>query len=191
MRAVELDQPDHWELTVVARDKPGLFSKVSGALALNGLNILSAQIFTRQDRVALEIFGVTGHEGKFDRLREDIVKALRGKISLDLRLAQKRSDYSGRMSRGKGAAPQVRIDNGSSDFYTVIEVHAPDRIGLLYAITRALTELELDIYLAKVATYAEDVVDVFYVRDLDGQKVTEPEHIREIERLILHRLAQD
>ena len=191
LEAVPLDQPDHWEVTVVAQDKPGLFSKVSGAFALNGLNILSAQIFTRQDRVALEIFGVAGHGGKFERLQQDIIKALRGKISLDLRLAQKRSDYAGRVSRGKQDAPQVRIDNGSSDFYTVIEVHAPDRVGLLYALTRALTELELDIYLAKVATYAEDVVDVFYVRDLDGQKVTEPEHIREIERLILHRLDRD
>jgi [protein-PII] uridylyltransferase len=191
LEAVPLDHPDHWEVTVVAQDKPGLFSKVSGAFALNGLNILSAQIFTRQDRVALEIFGVAGHGGKFEKIKEDIVKALRGKISLDLRLAQKRSDYAGRVSRGKQETPQVRIDNGSSDFYTVIEVHAPDRVGLLYAITRALTELELDIYLAKVATYAEDVVDVFYVRDLEGQKVTEIEHIREIERLILHRLARD
>jgi [protein-PII] uridylyltransferase len=191
LEAVPLDQPEHWEVTVVAQDKPGLFSKVSGTFALNGLNILSAQIFTRQDRVALEIFGVAGPGGKFEKLKQDIVKALRGKISLDLRLAQKRSDYAGRVSRGKQETPQVRIDNGSSDFYTVIEVHAPDRVGLLYAITRALTELELDIYLAKVATYAEDVVDVFYVRDLEGQKVTEPEHIREIERLILHRLARD
>lgn len=186
-----IDQPEHWEVTVVGRDRPGLFSKVSGALSLHGLNVLSAQIFTRQDGVALEIFNVKGADGKFERVRQDIVKALRGKISLDLRLAQKRSEYAGRISKGKNEAPQVRIDNGSSDFYTVIEVHAPDRVGLLYDITRALTELELDILLAKVATYAHDVVDVFYVWDLDGQKITEPEHLREIERLILHRLSQD
>lgn len=191
MLAVALEQPDHWEVTVVGKDRPGLFSKVSGTLALHGLNVLSAQIFTRKDGAALEVFTVTGADGRFERVEQDIHKALRGKISLDLRLAQKRSDYSGRLSRGKQDPPQVRIDNGSSDFYTVIEVHAPDRVGLLYDITRALTELELDILLAKVATYAEDVVDVFYVWDLDGQKVTEAEQLREIERLILHRLALD
>ncbi|MGQ0678984.1 MAG: ACT domain-containing protein [Actinomycetota bacterium] len=186
-----LEQPDHWEVTVVSQDRPGLFSKISGSLALHGLNVLSAQIFTRQDGVALEVFTVTGAEGRFERVKQDAQKALRGKISLDLRLAQKRSDYAGRISKGKQEAPQVRVDNGSSDFYTVIEVHAPDRIGLLYDITRALTELELDILLAKVATYAHDVVDAFYVWDLDGQKVTEADHLREIERLILHRLSRD
>lgn len=191
MQAVALEQPDHWEVTVVGRDRPGFFSKVSGALALHGLNVLSAQIFTRQDGVALEVFSVSGVDGRFERVEQDIHRALRGKISLDLRLAQKRNDYAGRVSKGRQDPPQVRVDNGSSDFYTVIEVHATDRVGLLYDITRALTELELDILLAKVATYAEDVVDAFYVWDLDGQKVTEAEHLREIERLILHRLAQD
>lgn len=191
LQAQPLDQPDHWEVTVVARGRPGLFSKVSGALALHGLNVLSAQVFTRQDGAALEVFCICGADGRFERVRRDILKALRGKISLDLRLAQKRSDYAGRISKGKQQGPQVRIDNTASDFYTVIEVHAADRVGLLYDITRALTELELDIWLAKVATYAHDVVDVFYVWDLEGQKVTDAEHLQEMERLILHRLSQD
>lgn len=189
LEASPLAEAGLWELTLVARDRPGLFSKVSGVLALHGLNVLRAQIVTREDGVALEVFHVGGDDERLERVEEDIKKALRGKISLDLRLAQKRSEYSGRVSKGKSDPPSVRVDNQSSDFYTVIEVHASDSIGLLYIITRALADLELDIHLAKVATYGEDVVDVFYVWDLDGQKVTDPEHILEVERLIPHRLS--
>ncbi|HEX2259034.1 MAG TPA: ACT domain-containing protein, partial [Actinomycetota bacterium] len=186
--AIPLSESGLWEITVVATDRPGLFSKVSGVLALHGLDVLASQIFTSDDRVALEVFRVAGTDERLERVSEDIQRALRGKISLDLRLAQKRSEYAGRVSKGRGDPPSVRVDNKSSDFYTVIEVHCSDRIGLLYTITRALADLELDIHLAKVATYAEDVVDVFYVSDLEGQKVTDPEQIREIQRLIAHRL---
>ena len=71
----------------------------------------------------------------------------------------------------------VTVDNGASDFFTVIEVGAPDRIGLLYDITRTLAELQLDVHLAKVATYTDRVVDAFYVRDALGGKITSPEQI--------------
>ncbi len=194
MHATPAGEPRVWEVTVVARDRPGLFSKVSGALALHGLNVLAAQIFTRADGTALEVFRVEtiDAEGdRFDRVRDDVRKALRGRLSLDVRLASKRRDYATRYPKGKREEPRVIVDNRVSDFHTVIEVHAPDRIGLLYSITRALSDLELDIHLAKVATYAEDVVDTFYVRDLEGQKVADGEHAREIERSVLLRLATE
>jgi [protein-PII] uridylyltransferase len=116
-------------------------------------------------------------------------KALRGRLSLDLRIEQKRKQYASRIAKGARRPPSVRVDNQTSDFYTVIEVHAADRVGLLYAITRALADLELDVHLAKIATYGEDVVDAFYVRDLEGQKVSDAEHVQEIERTILHKLG--
>ena len=81
------------------------------------------------------------------------------------------------------------VNRGAGDFHTVIEVHATDSVGLLYAITRALADLELDILLAKVATYGEDVVDAFYVRDLVGEKVVEPDRIAAIEAAITARLG--
>lgn len=184
-----------YELVVVARDRPGLFSKVSGALALNGINVLAAQIFTRGDGVALEAFRVEGaHDHEIDperwaRVEANLQRALAGRISLDLRLAEKRETYD-RPSKGKREPARVVVDNRVSDFYTVVEVHATDRVGLLYAITRALADMELDIHAAKVATYADDIVDVFYVRDVDGQKVTDPEHMREIERTVLMRIGE-
>ena len=187
-------QPDSgiWEAAVVARDRPGLFSKVSGALGLHGLNVLGAEVYTREDGVALELFrleAVGDEERRFERVREDVAKALRGRLSLDVRLTEKRKDYAGRSKKGKGGAPRVVVDNSSSDFYTLIDVHAEDSIGLLYGITKALAELELDIHKAKISTYGDDVVDVFYVRDLEGTKATEPEHVAEIERSVLYALT--
>ncbi len=184
-----------YELIVVARDRPGLFSKASGALALNGINVLAAQIFTRGDGVALEAFRVEGardreiDEERWARVEANLSRALAGRISLDLRLAEKRGAYD-RPSKGKREPALVVVDNKVSDFYTVVEVHATDRVGLLYSITRALADMELDIHAAKVATYADDVVDVFYVRDVDGQKVTDQEHMREIERTVLMRIGE-
>jgi [protein-PII] uridylyltransferase len=182
-----------WEVTIVALDRAGLFSKIAGCLALHGLNVLGAQIYTREDGVALDIFRVEAlgdEEHRFDRFEHDLREALRGRIAIDQRLAQKREDYAGRFAKGKREPPEVRIDNVASDFYTVIEVHAADRVGLLYDITRALADLELDVHLAKVSTYAEDVVDVFYVRDLEGQKVVEADFLKEIERAILFRIER-
>lgn len=192
--AVAQSEAGIWVATVVARDRPGLFSKISGSLALHGLNVVGADVYTRSDGVAVEIFRLEalGDEvQRFERVVSDARKALRGRLSLDVHLSEKRRDYALRPAKGKQEPPRIVVDNRSSDFHTVIEVHATDRVGLLYTITRALADLELDIQTAKIATYAEDVVDVFYVRDLEGQKVTDREHVAEIERTILHRLAAE
>jgi [protein-PII] uridylyltransferase len=181
-----------WELTVVARDRPGLFSKVSGSLALHGLNVVEAHAYTRRDGVALEVFRLEAlgdEDHRFERVAEDIKKALSGRISLDMRLAEKRRNQPPRAGKGNGEPPKVVVDNNASDFYTVVEVHGPDQVGLLYTITRALSELELDIHLAKVSTYGDDVVDVFYVSDLEGRRITDPDYVLELNKTILHRVT--
>lgn len=180
-----------WEAAVVAMDRHALFSKVSGGLALHGLSILGAEVYTRDDNVALEVFRLEAlgdEEHRFERVVEDVRKALRGRLSLEVRLAAKRRDYAGRPKKGKGDAPRVIVDNQASTEFTLIEVHAEDGVGLLYAITKALAEMELDIHKAKISTYGHDVVDVFYVRDLDGTKATDPEHAQEIEGAVLFAL---
>jgi [protein-PII] uridylyltransferase len=82
----------------------------------------------------------------------------------------------------------VAVDNDASDFSTVIEVGAPDRPGLLYDITSVLADLQLDVHLAKVATYTGRVIDAFYVRDALGGKITSPEQIAEVESAMRARL---
>jgi len=82
------------------------------------------------------------------------------------------------------------VDNAASAEYTVVEVHARDRLGLLYAISRTLSELQLDIHLAKVATRGPEAIDVFYVRDFYGRKIVDAEHLKEVERAILFELEE-
>jgi [protein-PII] uridylyltransferase len=84
----------------------------------------------------------------------------------------------------------VRVENGASDFYSIIEVGAADRIGLLYDVTRTLFDLSLDVHIAKVSTYGDRVIDAFYVRDVLGEKITDDEQAEEVVRAITACLSE-
>jgi len=180
-------RPGSYELLVVAADRPGLLSQIAGALSLAGLSILTAQAFTTDDGAAVDLFEVEGafereiSEERWRAFRSTLRRSIDGAISLERRVEDKRGHYP----PPRLIAPMtVSIDNQASDFSTVIEVGAPDRIGLLYDITRALAELKLDVHLAKVTTYTDRVVDAFYVRDALGRKVTDPGQVREVEEVL-------
>ena len=185
-------EPGTYELLVVAADRPGLLSYIAGAVALTGLSILSAKVFTTEDRVAVDLFEVEGSfeaevtQARWRELRTVLRGAVEGRISLDHRVAEKRARYP---SPRPGAPVTVEIDNDASDYSTVVEVGGPDRIGLLYDITSALAELTLDVHLAKVATYEGRVIDAFYVRDSLGRKVTDPKQVHEIASTVRTRLG--
>lgn len=189
--AVTGSRPATYALTVVAADRPGLLSSIAGALSLAGLTILSAQVFTAEDGTAVDVFEVEGAfeaeigQERWRTFRGTLRKTIEGRLSLPTRVEEKRRHYPA----PRGDVPvRVAVDNDVSDFFTVIEVGAPDRIGVLFDITRTLAELELDVHLAKVATYAERVVDAFYVRDEVGRKVDDAERIAELERALRARL---
>jgi [protein-PII] uridylyltransferase len=169
-----------------------LFSKVAGTLALHGLDVLDAAV-TSVDGWALETFRVESSFGptfSWDKVLAELERVLAGRLALQARLAERVRTYASRTPVSAPIAPRVEIDNGASDAATVVEVHAADAIGVLYRITRALSELELDITSAKVATLGAQVVDSFYVRDSTGAKVEDPAVLVEIERALLHELAQ-
>ena len=164
------------EVVVVARDRPGLFAVVSGALALRGADVHAAEIVTRPDGVAVEVYTVTGAYGRitadrWDDIRRTISDALAGRIDLDQAIAGKRDE----VGDVPGGDVVVVIDNEASDTDTVVEVHTTDRLGLLRTITKTLFDSGCDLTMAKVATYGTQVVDVFYLRALDGSKITEPD----------------
>ena len=179
-------RPGTYELLVVAADRPGLLSWIAGALSLAGLSILTAQVFTTEDGVAADLFEVQGvfepdvGEERWREFRSLLRKAIDGRVSLEHRMTEKRRHYPERSD----TPVTVAVDNDASDFFTVIEIGAPDRIGLLYDITRTLSDLELDVHLAKVATYTDRVIDAFYVRDALGRKVLEAADVASIERSI-------
>lgn len=181
-----------YALTIVAGDRPGLLSMIAGALSLAGLSILTAQVFTTEDGVAVDVFEVEGAfeaeigQERWREFRGILRRAIEGRLSLAYRVGEKRKHYP----PPSGDVPvRVAVDNDVSDFFTVIEVGAPDRIGLLFDITRTFAELQLDVHLAKVATYGARVVDAFYVRDQLGRKVDDAERIAELERALRAHLA--
>jgi [protein-PII] uridylyltransferase len=183
-----------YEIFICCHDRPGLFSRLTGVLALNNINILGAQIFTRSDRIALDILQVQPPidplfaEETWDKVYEQLSKVISGKLSLDYRLAQKKPALQ--IASASITAPEslVEIDNQGSDFYTILEIFTQDRLGLLYTITKTLFETELNIHFAKISTKVDQVVDVFYVTDLEGQKIYDPERLDEIQKAILFAL---
>jgi [protein-PII] uridylyltransferase len=181
-------------ITIVAPDRPGLFSRAAGVLSLNGVDVLDASAHS-EDGMALEVYRVrtaTGAEIRWDRIERDIAAALEGRLALRARLAERARTYRPpRPTAARPSPPHVVVDNHTSDLATVVEVQARDGIGVLYRITQALLECDLDIVSAKVQTLGADAVDAFYVRDRSGAKVTDPDHLVEIERAILHALATE
>jgi [protein-PII] uridylyltransferase len=180
-----------YDLAVVATDRPGLLSMIAGALSLAGLSVLTAQVFTTDDGVAVDLFEIEGAfetdvgEERWREFRTTLRRAIEGRLSLDHRVREKRRHYP--VSR-RDVPVRVEVDNHASDFFTVIEVGAPDRLGLLFDVTRTFGELQLDVHLAKVATFGARVVDSFYVRDDLGRKVDDLERVRELERALRGRI---
>jgi [protein-PII] uridylyltransferase len=180
------------QLTVITADRTGLFSRTAAVLALNGLDVLSAAAYSNDEGMALQVFRVEGSHGPavaWDRVGRDLERALDGRLALESRLRERARVYA-RASRSPEppAEPWVTVDNDVSAGATVVEVHAPDRVGVLYRITRAIAELDLDIRSAKVQTIGADVVDSFYLRDAAGGKITDRDYLAEIERSILGSL---
>ncbi|MGE5258022.1 MAG: [protein-PII] uridylyltransferase [Hyphomicrobiales bacterium] len=181
-------------VTICAKDRPGLVASMAGVFTLNNINILDVQVFTWRNGTALDIFEVTPppdrifEEDKWRRAEENLKAVLSGR--LDLANALKPRLEAARMAKPRTAKRphRVKVDNTSSGFFTIIEVFTYDFQGLLYSIADALFRAELDIWVAKIATKVDQVVDVFYVRDLSGQKVDSPERVAAIEGAVLQRL---
>ncbi len=182
------------EVTIYAGDHPGLFSRIAGALALSGANIVEARIFTTNDGMALDTFSVQDAEGgafarpdKLARLAARVEQSLSGKLRTRHELGRAPAIQS--RTRVFKVPPRVLFDNKASATHTVVEVNGRDRPGLLYDVTSALTSCNLQISTARISTYGESVVDVFYVKDLFGMKVIEEHKLAKIKAQLLAALA--
>lgn len=185
------------EVTLYTADHPGLFARAAGAIAISGGNIVDAKIFTTSDGMALDTFFIQDSEGKaFDqpsklaKLSSAIEQTLFGQLKPHLLLAKSAASGTGR-TRGFAVDPTVSIDNDISSTHTVIEVTGRDRSGLLHDLTYALFSLSLSIGSAHVATYGERAVDVFYVKDMFGLKISQKHRLRQIEDRLLSALSPE
>jgi [protein-PII] uridylyltransferase len=184
------------ELTILAPDHPRLLSIIAGACAAAGANIVDAQIHTTSDGLALDTIFVSREFTEDDdelrraaRIAQGMERALRG----EMRLPEAVASRSASRPRHKAfqLVPDVVIDNSWSNRHTVIEVSGLDRTGLLYDLTTAISDLSLNIASAHIATFGERAVDVFYVTDLTGAKITAPGRQTAIRTRLLAVLAKE
>jgi [protein-PII] uridylyltransferase len=183
------------EVTVYVVDDAGLFSRIAGGMALAGVNIVDAKIFTLANGMALDSFWIQNLDGKpvtepaaLRRLSDTLEKV----ISKSRRLGRKlrlRATLPAR-TRVFRDQPRVVVDNKASNTQTVIEVNGRDRPGFLYDVTTALSELNLQISSAKISTYGTRAVDVFYVKDLFGLKVTHEGRLETIRARLLEAVKE-
>jgi [protein-PII] uridylyltransferase len=183
-------------ITVVCDDAPGTFARIAGVLALRGLDVLTAWAYSGElggPPMAASQFRVVPPRGGVDwaAVVEDLEHALNGQLAIEARLAERAKTYRRRrrLQAQPPGPPSVTFHDDESHTATVIEVRAPNRIGVLHRIARALAEVGLDIRHATVQTLGEDVVDTFYVRGRDGRRIEDPFHRGEIERAVLHAVS--
>jgi [protein-PII] uridylyltransferase len=182
--------------TVVTRDQPGLFAKLTGVLRANGMNIVGARITTGGSGIALDVFRVSHLEraeiarsdDRWARIEVATVKVLAGELDVE-----KLVEAAARPSiLGEKVVPRVGtsvdIDNRVSEDFTVIDVSTRDRIGILFGIANALFHLDLRIHLAKITTTVDRVLDVFYVTNAEGRKIADTQTLNHIEKTLLAAL---
>jgi len=185
------------EYAVIAHNDviPGLFSKIAGVMAAGGLQILDAQIVTRRDGVVVDTFQVADpdYQGeppieRRESIATTITDVLTGRQSIDAVMRRGARLSLGRALPAHRQPAEVRIDNETSDRFTILDVFADDRQGLLYIITNAIFQLGLSVHASRISTRLDQVADVFYVTGMDGKKVEEVGRLETIRASILNEI---
>jgi [protein-PII] uridylyltransferase len=164
-------------------DKRGLFSKMVGVFTLNNIKVLSANIFTLKNGLAFDVYEVTNpldpfrEEGVWKKIHHNALEAIDDRMRLDELITMKERKVFSPREDPVYPFKKININNEASDFFTILEVSAADRIGLLYELAKEVSSLGLDIKYAKVNSDKERMTGVFYVRDSEGQKILDEDLI--------------
>jgi [protein-PII] uridylyltransferase len=181
------------KVTICTKDRYGLFSRITGSMFLNRLNILEAQIHTWGNGVALDIFWVEdttkGLEHRLQQFQRDLGEVLSGAVALKTLFSQRREMNSIHQKVIPGVPAEVKVNHQDSDFHTIIEVAGEDRLGILYEITQALTDHGCNISFARISTLGNRIVDVFYVQDEWGEKLEAKQKVDNLKQTLLSRLT--
>lgn len=181
-------------LRVVANDEPLLFSRIAGVMAVSGLDVLDAAAYSADGMAAAEfvVQSSTGAPVEWAPVVAMVDEALAGRLALSARVARRARTYA-RYQRRLAASPprrEVNVDNSVSEVATVIDVHSPDTIGLLYRLTQALGEFGLDIRSARVQTLGPEAVDSFYLCDRHGKKILDPVMLAELDLALREAMGE-
>lgn len=180
------------EFIVLAPDHDGLFAEITGAMALEDVSVVEAQIATLENGMALDTFLIQetnllnekkplDSEKKIARLINGIQFADQAGIESKLRMKREKTPAAAML----WCPPRVFINNAASDSCTLIEINGTDCVGFLHAVTHTMTKLNLNIVSAHVYTYGSRIVDVFYVTGGDGEKITGDDKIQQIKTALL------
>jgi [protein-PII] uridylyltransferase len=168
------------DVTFIAFDSPGVLSKFCGVLSSNDANILNAEVFTRRDGIVIDKFRVVGFgsnvaisEDLCSHISRDATEVMEGRTEITQLMERHRMRWK---RRTRIVNPNTRCDVAFEDHpqFTIIDVYAPDTLGLLYRITDTISRLGLNISFAKIATRVDGIVDSFYIGGGDGKKLDDP-----------------
>ncbi|MEN8181588.1 MAG: [protein-PII] uridylyltransferase [Myxococcota bacterium] len=184
------------ELIVCTRDVPGLYAKVAGTLTSRGLNILGSSVYTSRSGLALEVYRIStprGGEGErrlaWKEFEQALYDVLAGRRDVAEAIRRRLRPVGGpRPPRAR--PPKVRINNDESDFYTIVDITANDRMGLLYDLTSTLAAHGLEIYISKATTILDQVADTFYLKNRHRKKLTTAARLEALQR-DLYRVASE
>lgn len=190
------DDSDIRTVSICGREKPGFYSKIAGVFFLNRIDIVASQAYPLGDTHILDIFKVMAPSDrifeteKWKKAEQDLARALADDHFLDKVVDKIPTDIT--IASGRRPEPnQVRIDNDTSSFFTIIEVLTYDFAGLLFTITNALYRCGVNVNVAMVGSKVDQIMDIFYVRSLENdQKIQDPEELKQIKTAILERLPQ-
>ncbi|MEM7746284.1 MAG: ACT domain-containing protein, partial [Pseudomonadota bacterium] len=183
------DANDATKACLYMSDHPGLFARMAGAFAIAGANVVDARSYTTNDGMATSVFWIQDRDGnayaasRLPRLRRTIERTLKGEVIAATEIEERTRLRAREMQFT--VPTRIVFDNEASDLFTVIEVNARDRLGLLHELTQTLADLNINIFSAIIATYGEHAVDVFYVKDLFGHKIRSKSKRAQIERRLI------
>lgn len=170
-------------ISIITKDSESLLSKLTGALSINDLNIRNAKIFTRKDGIIIDSFNVSDFrtdekidQNRYKKIEEDLRNVLNGSLQVTKEFRKVKSKWwriEQKLFKRKG---RVKINFEEHSKYTIIDIYSPDRLGLLFQITKKMYELGLTIYYAKISTKADDIIDSFYALDRFGNKISENDY---------------
>lgn len=189
-------QENLWQVSLVSYDRPGLFEAIAGVFWANGLNILSADLYTRDygyvlDRLIVDqVPDPLQPERVWARVKEDFSRVIDHHEGIETILAKKQIRKKKRACQILPKETTIIIDEKASDFYTVIEVYTWERPGLLYTVSGVLHRFGLTIKTAKITTPGAQVLDVFYVRDEEGNKVTDQDLLESLKSSLYQELEE-
>ena len=187
-----------WHLLIMGDDRPGLLAKFCGVLALHGLRVRSARIFTWPDGTVVDSLEVVPaalrefDEMDWGRVERDLNLAINYRLDVGFRLLEQRQPRPWGPARPvQQAQRRVMLDNQTSGRFTIVEVHAGDSPEILYQLAQTLADFDLTIHQARIATEVEQLIDVFYVRTATGGQLTDPEAMAALQAALLRLIGEE